>query len=66
MKDHIHHLCTIKQGSLDRYECLDCGKRLRILSGIIVAQTAKEVEAYYAKKRERYLAEHAQRHDTAS
>jgi transposase-like protein len=56
MKDHIHHVKRLRAGSRDRYECLDCGKRFRILSGVII----EDVEGYEARKRadfEKYLEE---------
>src|SRR4030095_8812542 len=50
--DHIHHLRKLRNGKYNRYECMDCGKRLRILSGVLVANTLAEAEAYWQRKRE--------------
>lgn len=50
IKAHIHHVRKLRAGSRDHYECLDCGKRLRILSGVVVANPDK----YEQLKREHY------------
>jgi hypothetical protein len=50
--EHVHHVRKLKAGSRVRYECLDCGKPLRILSGVIVATTRKQVDEYFEKKRQ--------------
>lgn len=52
LKNHMHHVRKLRAGSRDRYECLDCGKRLRILSGVII----EDVEGYYRKKDQNFPA----------
>jgi len=52
-----HKVRTLRAGSRDRYECLECGRRLRILNGVIVARTSKEAWEYINKKGERMMAE---------
>lgn len=36
LKVHVHHVKRLRAGSRTRYECLDCGKQLKLLSGIVV------------------------------
>jgi transposase-like protein len=52
-----HHVRVLRAGSRDRYECLDCGKRLRLLVGTVVARTPKEADRYREAKRLEILKE---------
>lgn len=54
---HVHHLRTLRKGGFNRFECLDCGKRLQVQKGEIVATTQAEVNEYLAKKRAEYVKE---------
>jgi hypothetical protein len=51
MKNHIHHVKRLRSNSRLRYECLDCGKRFQILSGVIVDEVA-----YLTRKEENFPA----------
>lgn len=44
-------------GGYYRYECMDCGRWLKIASGILVALTDTEAEAYLDRKRQRQKGE---------
>lgn len=50
-KCEIHKLRKRREGTRLPYVCLECGRELKILNGILVARNAAEEEDYFKRRR---------------
>lgn len=54
-KCETHKLRKRREGTRLPYVCLECGKELKLLSGILVARNDAEAEDYFKRRRDLLL-----------